>query len=490
MISDDLPTFAQDPTRPARCGLAWAEGAGSAPSDVRERFRVLRPPGLVASDQRRRLILACLLVLALAAAGLVVARTQPDTGRSRPAAAASAASAASPATASLGASAAPAAPLGRGSDLMVGAQQLQAAAAAVASGAQPQTEAWQQVSAAAQAALSAPLETVCDDQHGCAFWSQKPYSSDGVYARSRDRGDYETAGRVSSRLVDLGVAYQVTHDRRYATRAAQQLRAWMVDPATRMDPVAWNAVVPVTSRASQAIDIFITVPGMLYGAALVWDSGALTASDQQAVQTWADRIATDALNRRRYSNNIDAWRLVLVSSGAALAGDSDLLARARAQAIADVTAQIDPDGSLPQEEARTRSLHYTSFALQAFTQVALVTQLSGRPLLADGTARLRYLAALHRTLPYLAGKDAWSAWSADTGRKEIGPIKAGDDVAFLEVLPAVITCDAPGQAGQALERQVLDQALTAVRAWGRPLTSIRNLGPVTLTHAGASSTCG
>ena len=91
---------------------------------------------------------------------------------------------------------------------------------------------------------------------------------------------------------------------------------------------------------------------------------------------------------------------------ALFAGDTDS-ARKIAEAAVEkrILSQIRPDGSMPEELARTRSLHYSIFGLQAMMQLASLAAQVDVDLWQAGDHRIR--AALDYVAPYADSSCAW-----------------------------------------------------------------------------------
>jgi hypothetical protein len=83
-------------------------------------------------------------------------------------------------------------------------------------------------------------------------------------------GRYDLLGEV---MRNLGLAYALTGDPTYVKKATQFLYVWAVDPATRRNPGYENS--------QSLIELSITMPGIFYGADLIysytgWDSSEKT----------------------------------------------------------------------------------------------------------------------------------------------------------------------------------------------------------------------
>jgi Alginate lyase len=74
-----------------------------------------------------------------------------------------------------------------------------------------------------------------------------------------------------------------------------------------------------------------------------------------------------------------------------------------------VPGQIRPDGSCPREEARTRSLSYSTFNLDAFSVLCRLAQLGGVDLwhfrAADGASLEK---AVENLMPYVLHPEKWT----------------------------------------------------------------------------------
>lgn len=221
------------------------------------------------------------------------------------------------------------------------------------------------------------------------YWWPDPAKSDGLPYIRRDGetnperlGDgYDNVrmGRFSHDVSVLALAYYYSGDDRYAVKAVQQLRAWFLDPGTRMNPnLAFAQGVPGVSdgRPTGIIDTTSLLP-VVDAIGLLAPSGGLSAADQKGLEAWfADYVAwlTDSENGKgedAAENNHGIWYDAQLARFALFARKPDV---ARKVAEAFARRRIDPefaaDGSLPLEIARTRSLHYSIYALQAAYDVA------------------------------------------------------------------------------------------------------------------------
>jgi hypothetical protein len=253
----------------------------------------------------------------------------------------------------------------------------------------------------ADAALAGPTYTVVDkartppsgDKHdyismGPYWWPDptkpngEPYlRRDGEFnpERSTNAFDVSDLDAMSASVEALSLAYWFTDDARYAIKAAQLLRVWFLDPATRMNPnTRYAQGVPgrSTGRAEGVLDTYRLLK-VIEGVGLLAPSKALSNADQKGLERWfADYttwMRTDPNGREEQAaaNNHGIW-FDYQLTGFSLFAREDALAR---QVVAEagarrIATQVDPNGSLPLELKRTRALHYSYFALEALVGTA------------------------------------------------------------------------------------------------------------------------
>jgi hypothetical protein len=229
------------------------------------------------------------------------------------------------------------------------------------------------------------------------YWWPNPATPDGLPYIRRDgqRNPEAVQGAMDSqRLQDmigdvlhLALAWRHTGDKRYADKAAQMLRVWFIEPATRMNPHLRYAQGIPGILDGRGIGIIDTrdLWGAIDGAALLVDAGSFSRAEQDQMRGWFREYAQwlrDSDNGREeaaaYNNHgvfYDAQLTgFLLFSGEMVAARRLVLA-ARTLRVA---GQIDKAGRLPFELDRTRPFHYTGFTMQAFTQLARHGQLVER----------------------------------------------------------------------------------------------------------------
>ena len=285
--------------------------------------------------------------------------------------------------------------------------------------------------AKAEAAMRNPLYTVVDkrtvppsgDRHDYLsvgpYWWPDPSKPDGMPFirkdgeinpdRSSDKYDVADLDAMSADVETLALAYYFTENPRYAGRAASLLRTWFLDPKTRMNPnMNFGQAVPgrEKGRAEGIIDT-TRLQRVVDGIGLIGPSGKLTAAEQAGLEKWFGdyvdwmRSSPNGKAEDGAKNNHAMWFDAQAAQFALFARRPEIT-RAVVDAFPKrrIAPQFTPEGKLPQELTRTRSLHYSIYALLAAYDVAEMGKCLGTDLwnYADPSGK-----GLRRTTDFLAG---------------------------------------------------------------------------------------
>jgi hypothetical protein len=291
--------------------------------------------------------------------------------------------------------------------------------------------AWEQLFVRANKALAGPIYSVVDktrvppsgDRHdymsmGPYWWPDanrpggEPYiRRDGEVnpERNGDAFDATRMDRMGNAVEALSLAYYFSDDRRYAVRAAELVRAWFLDPATRMNPNARFAQgVPgrTPGRGAGVLDT-TRLTRVVEGVGLIAPAKVLSAQELAGLERWfSDYTAwmmTSPTGReeRDASNNHGLWYDFQLAHFALFARRDDVARAVIEQVPAQrLLKQIEPDGKMPRELQRTRAHHYTIYALRAAASLA---DLAGcvKVDLWRGPGATRFKAALNYIVPYV-----------------------------------------------------------------------------------------
>ncbi len=272
------------------------------------------------------------------------------------------------------------------------------------------------------------------------YWWPNPDTADGLPYVRRDgesNPDAFFAHRLMMRemrdhVTRLAAAFMLTGEDRYATAATRHLRAFFVDPATRMNPhLEFAQAIPgVTPGRGIGIIDTLHLAEVALAARAVARSPAADPATFDATRAWfADYLAwmlTSANGRDEAAtlNNHSVAYWLQVAAFARFAGDETALERARTEFTKVLLpGQLAPDGSFPRELVRTKPYGYAIFQLDNVTLLAELLSTDGHDLwqwsLPDGRNLAQAVAFL---FPYLSDRDTWP-YAADIAYFEEWPVR-------------------------------------------------------------------
>src|SRR5947209_4962852 len=133
------------------------------------------------------------------------------------------------------------------------------------------------------------------------YWWPDPKNPGGPYIQRDGESNPDNFNdhrlvliRLSLHVPALAAAWLVTRDARYAKHAAEHLRAWFINDATRMNPNLQYAQAihgRFTGRGTGIIDTLHVVE-VVRAASVMAPAHALTSAEQEKLQRWfADYLA-------------------------------------------------------------------------------------------------------------------------------------------------------------------------------------------------------
>ncbi|WP_299997229.1 alginate lyase family protein [uncultured Cedecea sp.] len=253
----------------------------------------------------------------------------------------------------------------------------------------------------ANSALNQPLLSVMDktlvaasgDKHDYysfpPYWWPDPTKKDGLpYIRkdgqnnpdaSSDATDKKRLVRMSNNVSNLALAWYFTKDQRYSDKAAEQIRTWFLNPATRMNPnMAYAQATPGvnTGRGTGIIDTRVLV-NVVDAIQLLHSSGAITEIEYNALKKWFGElyywmtVSPNGLKEDSGKNNHGTWYDLQTATFAQFSGKTDdAKKRLNVTQNRRIPNHFDAEGKQMREVARTRSWHYSNFNLEAYSQIA------------------------------------------------------------------------------------------------------------------------
>jgi hypothetical protein len=262
----------------------------------------------------------------------------------------------------------------------------------------------------------------------------KPYiRKDGQFNPERAKYDLEPMDKMTKAVDALATAYFFTGDEKYAKKAGELMRAWFIDESTRMNPnLKFAQFVPGYDKPRPSGIIeggrfrrVVDADGLLAGSQH-WSS-----ADSAALKSWFGqllqyiRTSEQGRGEIEQANNHGSWVHVQMATYALFTGQDDVARELLGKYKELVDSQIKPDGTQPEELARTQSFHYSRYNLLALIELATLGDHLGMDLWNYKTDDGRSLrTAIDYLLPYAVKEKDWP-------HEQITPIKYGDMVEVL-----------------------------------------------------------
>jgi hypothetical protein len=222
---------------------------------------------------------------------------------------------------------------------------------------------------------------------------------------------------LSEIVATMASAYVLTGDYKYVRHALKHLKAWFVDPETKMNPnLLYGQAIKgrATGRSTGVIDTIHLVE-VARSALVMSKSSAFPMKDFEDVKGWFGEylkwLTTHPYGKeeRAAKNNHGVCWAMQAAAFAQLVGDQEELAAIRQQfKTVFVPNQMAKDGSFPAELRRTKPYGYSLFVIDAMTGVAQIASTRDDDLwnfeLSDGRGMKK---AMEFIFPYIQDKSKW-----------------------------------------------------------------------------------
>jgi hypothetical protein len=191
--------------------------------------------------------------------------------------------------------------------------------------------------------------------------------------------DHDQMDKMVVTVEQLALGHYLTGDERYAARAAEILRAWFLQPATKMKPnLEYAQAVPGqnTGRGtgiieSRGLTRVVDAVGLLQG------SKAWSDKDQKDIQDWFSSYLDWLIGSKNgkaesnAKNNHGTFYDVQVAGFALFVGRKEL-AKSTIEAAKKkrIDEQVTPDGKQPLELERTKAMSYSTMNLDGLLSLA------------------------------------------------------------------------------------------------------------------------
>ncbi|MRS13929.1 alginate lyase [Enterobacteriaceae bacterium RIT691] len=268
--------------------------------------------------------------------------------------------------------------------------------------------AWQALQAKADAALTHPPYSVTEkkllpasgDKHDYysfgPYWWPNPNTKDHLpYVRNdghinpsskTDDTDSERLVHFSDDVRALALAAYYSGEAKYAQKASTLLQTWFLNKTTRMNPnLDYAQAIPgvVDGRGIGIIDTRVLID-VADSIVLLHNANAISDPDFKRYQRWYSdythwlRTSKNGHEEENWYNNHGAWYDTQVTAFSLFSGD-----KKQADQQIEVfkhrhlISQINSNGELSAELERTRSFHYTNFALAAYARMGRYGEQTG-----------------------------------------------------------------------------------------------------------------
>lgn len=262
---------------------------------------------------------------------------------------------------------------------------LEAIAQKARAGQEPWAAAYKQLIVAADQALSQAPLSVRHNGGSPHFRQDAVYleGRDGVRNQEANCRNGQTANLLSRTCLDLTLAWRLTGQPRYADRALELIHVWCINQNTLMFPTGGvvDAWTPGAGFGGDII-VFAAFQDLFLAGYLLGDYPGWGLEAHAAVKRWVKAMIDPQRElmfyegREMYNNWEDA-RLLYLAKGALMLDDLDLLSYVFQRWRHTLAIKMTDQGELPRETMRTRSMHYTLFALNSTVQIAEIARQMG-----------------------------------------------------------------------------------------------------------------
>jgi hypothetical protein len=230
--------------------------------------------------------------------------------------------------------------------------------------------------------------------------------------------DHHTLDLMEAAVRTLSLAYYLKGSEEYAVKAVVILRAWFLDPATRMNPNLEYAQFIPGINTGRGIGLIETrgLADVVDGIGLLAGSKSWTAADQRGLEDWYSKFlqwmqsSKNGREENAAKNNHGTYYDVQTTSFALFLGKIDLAKQivetARQKRIA---LQVEPDGRQPLELVRTKAWSYSNGNLDGLMLLARLAENVDVDLWNYQTPDGRSIRhALEYLYPFAVGEQKWT----------------------------------------------------------------------------------
>ncbi len=224
------------------------------------------------------------------------------------------------------------------------------------------------------------------------YWWPDPDKPDGLpYIRRdgetnpevRQLTDGKYLSAVCSNVKLLAVGYFFTGNRQYAAKAAELLRVFFLDEATRMNPnMNYAQSIPgITDGRGIGMISMRVIVNLIDGIQILESGKQLTQSQYDGLQTWIGEFLNWALTSpngideaKEHNNHGTYYDVQTVAMSLFLRKNEEAARILNEQTKKRIDKQLETDGRQPHELARTVSWGYAQMNLNGLFELALLAE--------------------------------------------------------------------------------------------------------------------
>ena len=256
------------------------------------------------------------------------------------------------------------------------------------------------------------------------YWWPNPKDPNGKYIRKDGltnpdifRAHTKMLNQVYDAVYYLSMAAYFLGNQKYADHAAKIISVWFLNPETKMNPNLnfAQAIRGVTEgRGTGIVDMhrYSMFPEAIN---LLEASGKWNNKDYNSLKNWFRQFLNWLLTSKNgkhemnSGNNHATWWAAQAMAYSIFLNDTSVYNMLIEHTKKDLIGkEIEPNGSCPREEARTRSMHYSVFNQEAFSLICTMASLRGIDIWTYSTPESGSVKkSIDYLLPYLQGKEKW-----------------------------------------------------------------------------------
>ncbi len=255
--------------------------------------------------------------------------------------------------------------------------------------------------------------------------------------------DKDYLPELCSNVYALAIAHYYSGDKKYNNHAIKLIKVWFLDTATRMNPnMNFGQAIKGENvgRGAGLIDArsFIKV---IEAIQLMDAQGVYPKEDLKNMKTWFAaflqwmQTSKNGLSELNAKNNHGVWYDALRLSIYLFIDQTAEANKIIQNAQVRLANQMDDNNRFPLEMARTTSLHYSVFVIDAFLKIAKMAEYTGIDFFGNHLNTKHSLkAAVQEMVPYLTQEKKWDG-------PQIKPFEYREGVSILQLAGKKFSCE-------------------------------------------------